>query len=228
MMVIIARFIALAIGYFCGMAAFTGDLFGKMLHVNIREQGSGNVGATNTLRALGTKFGLLALLGDCLKGVFAALLSYLILVGIAGIDMTDDEKGIIMLYAAFGAVIGHVFPAVYKFKGGKGVATTLGLVIVIFPHAIPLCFVVFVTIFLTTHYVSVGSITCAALYAIQVIVFTALDLFGYGDNTLFIERIVIAVLNAALIIWLHRANIGRLIAGNENKVYLGKNKGQKK
>ena len=221
-MVILARVIALAIGYFCGMVAFSGDIFGKMLNVNIREQGSGNVGATNTLRALGTKFGFLALLGDCLKAVIASLLAYLILVVIAGITSTPDEANIIILYAAFGAVIGHIYPALYKFKGGKGVATTLGLVIVMFPQAIPLCFVVFVTIFLTTHYVSLGSITCATLYALQVVLFTALNLFGYGDHAFKVERVVIAVLNAALIIWLHRSNIERLLAHKENKVYLSK------
>ncbi|MBO6215125.1 MAG: glycerol-3-phosphate acyltransferase, partial [Lachnospiraceae bacterium] len=119
--------------------------------------------------------------------------------------------------------IGHVFPAILKFKGGKGVATSLGLILVIFPETFWICFIAFAIIFVTTHYVSLGSITCAVLFPLQVVIFTAAGLFNY-PNAYSVEEAVIAVLIGLLVIWLHRSNIDRLLHGNENKVYLRKKK----
>jgi glycerol-3-phosphate acyltransferase PlsY len=196
------------------MVAFSGDIFGKMLNVNIREQGSGNVGATNTLRALGTKFGFLALLGDCLKAVIASLLAYLILVVIAGITSTPDEANIIILYAAFGAVIGHIYPALYKFKGGKGVATCAGLLLAVSVGSLKtfllqflLPAIIFFAIAVITKYISLASMTA----------FTSAVIIMWIFNGDLATKIVFTLL-CLFVIYRHRENIQRLLNHKENKV----------
>ena len=128
---IIARIIAVAIGYACGLFE-TGYFYGKKKGVDIRTKGSGNSGATNTLRTFGWKAGLVTCLGDILKTVAAVLAVKLIF----GRTYTEDII-LLELYAGFGAVLGHNFPFYLKFKGGKGVACTGGMVLAVFPIVAP-------------------------------------------------------------------------------------------
>ena len=149
---IIARIIAVAIGYACGLFE-TGYFYGKKKGVDIRTKGSGNSGATNTLRTFGWKAGLVTCLGDILKTVAAVLAVKLIF----GRTYTEDII-LLELYAGFGAVLGHNFPFYLKFKGGKGVACTGGMVLAVFPIVAPVSMGLFLVISAVTKYVSLGSI----------------------------------------------------------------------
>ena len=116
------RLICLVIGYVCGLFQ-TAYIYGKSKGIDIREKGSGNAGTTNTLRVFGAKAGLIVLLGDVLKCAVACLIARYFIV-----PMFPDEKYLLILYAAAGAILGHDFPFYMNFKGGKGIAATAGLI----------------------------------------------------------------------------------------------------
>ena len=210
-MVIAIRLIALVIGYFFG-AFQTGYIYGKLHGIDIREHGSGNAGATNTLRTLGFKAGVITFAGDCLKSVIAILLvTYLF-----GTDFIGDAR-VLGLYAGLGAVLGHNFPFYLKFKGGKGIACTAGVVFAVCPQAVPACLAVFVLCLWLTKYVSLGSILMATLFIIQVIEFNMLGALGLPAENI-LEYDILAIIFGVMAIWRHKANIQRLLAGTENKV----------
>ena len=210
-MVIAIRLIALVIGYFFG-AFQTGYIYGKLHGIDIREHGSGNAGATNTLRTLGMKAGVITFAGDCLKSVIAILLvTYFFGTGFAG------DARVLGLYAGLGAVLGHNFPFYLKFKGGKGIACTAGVVFAVCPQAVPACLAVFVLCLWLTKYVSLGSILMAALFIIQVVEFNMLGVLGLPAENI-LEYDILAIIFGVMAIWRHRANIERLLAGTENKV----------
>ena len=205
------RLLALAIGYLFGTFQ-TGYFYGKAHGIDIREHGSGNAGATNTLRTLGFKAGVITFAGDCLKAVGAVLL----MMHFLGNNFAGDAR-ILGLYAGLGAVLGHNYPFYLKFKGGKGIACTAGVAFAVCPEAVPVCLVVFVISFWLTKYVSLGSILMAALFIIQVIEFNWMGALGLPvENVLEFDILVIAF--GVLAIWRHKANIGRLLAGTENKI----------
>lgn len=205
------RFIALAIGYLFGTFQ-TGYFYGKTRGIDIREHGSGNAGATNTLRTLGLKAGAITFAGDCLKAVGAILL----VTHFFGNQFVGDVR-VLGLYAGLGAVLGHNFPFYLQFKGGKGIACTAGVAIAVCPEAVPVCLTVFVVCLWLTKYVSLGSILMAALFIIQVVEFNWMGALGLPvENVL--EFDVLAAIFGILAIWRHKANIGRLLAGTENKV----------
>jgi glycerol-3-phosphate acyltransferase PlsY len=208
---IAARFISLLIGYVFGLFQ-TGYLYGKSKGIDIRNSGSGNAGTTNSLRVLGWKAGLITFLGDLFKAIFAVLLVRVIFAG----SYSDGVK-VLELYAGFGAVLGHNFPFYMGFKGGKGIATTSGVILAVTPLAAPLCLVLFILAVAITRYVSLGSIIVVSLYLIQVIVFGQL---GYLNLTgaLLVEFYIVSACFTAMALWKHRANIGRLLHGTENKL----------
>ena len=210
-MVVAIRFIALAIGYVIG-AFQTGYFYGKAHGIDIREHGSGNAGATNTLRTLGWKAGVITFAGDCLKAVGSILL-VMYLFG----SQFDGDPRVLGMYAGLGAVLGHNFPFYLKFKGGKGIACTAGVAFAVCPEAVPACFAVFVICLWLTKYVSLGSILMATLFIIQVIEFNIMGVFGFSTANA-IEYSILATVFGLLAIWRHKANIGRLLAGTENKV----------
>ena len=210
-MTVVIRFIALAIGYVIG-AFQTGYFYGKAHGIDIREHGSGNAGATNTLRTLGKTAGAITFLGDCFKGVGAVLL----VTHFFGAYFSGDPR-ILGLYAGLGAVLGHNFPFYLKFKGGKGIACTAGIVFVLCPQAVPVCLATFVICFWLTRYVSLGSILMAALFMIQVIQFNIFGVLGVPAENI-LEYDILAVVFGTLAIWRHKANIGRLLNGTENKI----------
>ena len=150
-MMIVARIIALLIGYGFGLFQ-TGYLYGKSKGIDIRQQGSGNAGTTNSLRVLGWKAGIITFAGDLLKAVFAVLLVKLIFHGTYGADTKVLE-----LYAGFGTVLGHNFPCYLQFRGGKGIACTTGVILAVCPPAVICCAVGFLIIVGITRYVSVGA-----------------------------------------------------------------------
>ena len=210
-----ARVVSLLIGYIFGMFV-SGFFLGKSKHVDLREKGSGNVGTTNTARVLGLKYGAITLLCDCLKPVLASLVVWLIF----GRAYAGHIR-LLILYASFGAVLGHDFPAFMKFKGGKGVATSVGLILLCFPQAFPICAVLFFSAVGITRYVSLGSILAGVGFGAQAIVMGYLGWLSYPAGNVG-EAVVIAEIISVLVIILHRSNIARLKNGTENKFSLHK------
>jgi glycerol-3-phosphate acyltransferase PlsY len=210
-MMILARMAALAIGYICGMF-LSGYFIGKSKDVDIRTQGSGNVGTTNTMRILGVRMGAITLLGDCLKSVVAVLVVWLLFHRSLG-----DHVRLLELYGAVGAVLGHDFPVYMHFKGGKGIAASFGMLLAVFPTLLPAAIVVFAVAVGLTKYVSLGSILACLVVVIEVYAFGA---FGWLDawGSDLIEAQILLTLAAILAVFLHRSNIKRLYAGTENRL----------
>ncbi|MBQ6442389.1 MAG: glycerol-3-phosphate 1-O-acyltransferase PlsY [Lachnospiraceae bacterium] len=209
------RLSSLAIGYVLGWFA-TGYLYAKSKGVDIRTKGSGNIGMTNTLRNLGLKAGLITLLGDAGKAALAIFLSWLLFH-----QSYPDQIRLFMLYAGFGAILGHNFPLPMKFKGGKGIACTVGLIAAFAWWELPISIGLFLLALALTRYVSLGSILIVTSFFIQTLIF-ALTLRPFGNLTTgeAVELLILAALVMVLGIVRHRENIGRLIAGKENKFSL--------
>lgn len=180
--------------------------------------GSGNAGTTNTLRMYGWKAGLITLLGDVSKPVIAILLTWFLF-------HTKEPEGVrlLQLYAGLGTIIGHNHPFYMKnFKGGKGIACTGGMMIAFCPVEVPIGLSVFILTVALTKYVSLGSMLGLISFFIQTIVFGELGILNV-TTAYKTEIYVLAAIIMLMGIIRHRENIGRLLAGNENKFSL-KNK----
>lgn len=185
---------------------------GKLLYeIDIRKEGSGNAGASNTFRVLGKKAGVPVLLFDVLKGWLAANLIHFY----PESGFIDDNIILLKIALGFCAVIGHIFPLYIGFKGGKGIATLLGMVLAIHWQLAILCFIIFVFVLFLTKYISVSSIiaTCASPVLIVFV-------FKSSEEPLIFFSMLVSV----LVIITHYKNIGRLIRGEENKATLLKKK----
>ncbi len=215
MNMILARGICIIVGYCLGMFQ-TGYIYGKLHNVDIRQHGSGNAGATNTLRTLGLKAGLITFLGDLCKAILAMLLAWLLFRG-------TYPGGVMLLemYAGFGAVLGHNFPAYLKFKGGKGIACTAGFILAFYPPMAVLCLLLFIVVVAVTRYVSLGSILVMLCFFAQLVVFGEMGYLKIAPG-LKMEAYMVGVLFAVMGIWRHKANIGRLLTGTENKFSFSK------
>ncbi|MBQ8626215.1 MAG: glycerol-3-phosphate 1-O-acyltransferase PlsY [Agathobacter sp.] len=207
----VMRLAALAIGYVFGIFQ-TGFIYGKLHGVDIRQHGSGNTGATNTLRTFGWKGGVVTFIGDCMKSILAIILVKYLL----GDSFEGDIK-VLEMYAGLGAVLGHNFPFYLKFKGGKGIACTAGVAFAVCPAAVPVCLTVFLLCLALSQYVSLGSILMALLFIIQVFVFNFYGILGLADNAV-VEFNILAFVFGAMAIIRHKDNIVRLINGTENKI----------
>ncbi|MCM1282658.1 MAG: glycerol-3-phosphate 1-O-acyltransferase PlsY [Muribaculaceae bacterium] len=214
---IVVRIISLALGYVFGLFQ-TGYIYGKSRGVDIRKEGSGNAGTTNSLRVLGWKAGAVTFLGDLFKAILAVFLVWL-LFG----KRYPDAVGVLELYAGFGAVLGHNFPFYLGFKGGKGIACTSGTILAVCPLAAPICLLLFILAVAVTRYVSLGSILVVCCYLIQVIVFGQMG-FLHMPAAVLTEFYIVSGCFTLLALWQHRANIGRLIHGTENKFGMKKEK----
>lgn len=206
---IIGRIVALIIGYCFGMILM-GYLIGKSKNIDLTKVGSGNVGTTNTLRNLGLTAGFITLLWDCFKCVVAVSFVWLIF------GHFYEDPSIYMIYAGLGTVIGHDFPFYMHFKGGKGIASTLGFIIALFPMGVPIPAIIFIATVALTRYVSLGSILGVTSFAIEILLFAKFGRLSFTGTEL-IEVCIICCGVSILAIALHHANIGRLLAGNENK-----------
>ena len=211
------RIVCILIGYVFGLFQ-TSFFYGKMKGIDIREHGSGNAGTTNTIRVLGTKAGLLVLAGDILKCILAILLC-----GALYDASHPQEVYLLKLYAAAGAILGHNFPFYLHFKGGKGIAATAGLILAFHPYFIPVGVILFFGAFLTTHYVSLGSLLVYAGLMIQMVVCGQMGLF-HAPQAILNEMYNLTALLTALAYYKHRENIVRLVKGQERKTYLNKKK----
>ena len=192
--------VALALSYLSGSIPFAA-IAGRLRGVDLRKQGSGNLGATNVFRVLGWKVGLLVFLGDALKGALPVLF--------LPPRILDARDPIVWAIACgVAAIAGHVRPVFLKLRrGGKGVATAAGVFFALAPVPMAVTFAVFVVVVLATGYVSLGSMLSA-------IVLPALLLATLGPRSpLFLVSAVIAL----FVFWTHRANIGRLRRGEEHR-----------
>ncbi len=202
--------VIMVMAYFLGSIPFA-FIAGKMNGIDIRTQGSGNVGATNALRVLGPRWGFPVLFLDAAKGYLPVLFASLWFIPGDGCIL---QRIHVMMVAGIFAMVGHSFPVWLKFKGGKGVATGLGLMIGLAPPLIGIAFILFLLVVFIFRYVSLGSIVAAlSLPAFFPI------LYSMGkDRDLFIFVLGIAV----FVVYKHRSNITRLINGNESKLSLKK------
>ena len=206
----LARIISILIGYACGHF-LTGFFYGKTQHVDLRKVGSGNVGTTNTYRNLGSKAGILTLLGDVFKVVLSVLIVWFIFRGNADVNVKVLEY-----YAALGTILGHNFPIFMKFHGGKGIACTGGLMVAVCPICVPVCLTLILATVLITKYVSLGSILVCISFFIQILIFGQKGMLGLAGADL-TEVYILAAVVMVLGIARHHANIGRLLKGTENK-----------
>lgn len=205
------RIICLVIGYMFGLIQ-TGFFYGKYKKIDIREHGSGNSGATNTIRVLGWKAGLITFLGDCFKCVFAVLTAELIFLG-----SMPDALPLLGLYAGVGAVLGHNFPCYLKFKGGKGVAASVGLGIAINLPVIAIAALTFYVVMKVTRYVSVGSMALLGVFAAGVIVYDQIWGYNLATASMHYEMYALVIFLFLLTVVRHKENIKRLMNGTENK-----------
>lgn len=190
-------YIAIAvIAYLLGSISF-GMIIAKLAGgPNLREVGSKNTGATNVLRVMGVKVGFTVFVLDILKALIACI------IGRAWMGLNGA------MIAGLAVVLGHNWPCFFQFKGGKGVASTLAVMLMTFPIPAVICYIVAIGLIAATKFVSLGSITLAALFALLVIITN----FGSWLIALWVLAI------AGLLIWRHHANIGRLLRGEENKL----------
>lgn len=190
------------VAYLIGSISFAVIFSKKFGGFDVREKGSKNAGTTNVLRTVGKKAAALTLICDILKGVVAVLVAIL-----ATKIWEDSDVEILKYLAGLMAIIGHTFPVYYAFRGGKGVATSLGVLLVVNPQIGIICLVFALIIIIATRWVSLGSILAAILF--PVLTFFMVDNF-YAK--------VISILIGLLVIFNHRTNIKRLKEGTENKL----------
>ena len=197
----------LVIGYLLGSIS-TGVVLSKLFaNTDIRSQGSGNAGTTNMLRILGRRMALYTFIGDMLKGIIAVFI---------GKALVGGELGGVL--GVVGAVLGHYYPLYFGFKGGKGIATSFGSLLFVFPVQALLAFSVFLILVAVTRYVSVGSV--AAAITLPALVFLTCP-----------ENMLVCVITACIglsVIWRHRANIKRLLSHTESKLDFNTLKKKKK
>jgi acyl phosphate:glycerol-3-phosphate acyltransferase len=187
----------------------------SIFDIDIREYGSGNMGATNTFRVLGAKYGTIVMVGDMLKGIFAVALYNLLPYYLTNeLDRTN-----LMIGLGMAAVVGHIYPVWAQFRGGKGVATLFGMLLAIQPMVAVSCVGVFLLVLFLTRYVSLSSILAGVALPICV-------LWIYNEKEVFYRVFAVAV--AALVVLTHQKNIGRLLKGNESRVPILKYRDRKK
>jgi len=200
------------VSYFLGSVPF-GLIVGKLKGIDPRTAGSGNIGATNVGRLLGGKFFALVFTLDLLKGLIPMLVAAWLVHGIP-----DDAKPYLMwMLVGAGSILGHLFPLYLKFKGGKGVATSAGVLLGLWPfYTLPgvVVVVLFLVVYLITRTVSIGSIIGAAGFPLAYVAVGLAMKWPIFDKQL--PLLVFAVLVALMIVWKHRSNIQRLLSGTEN------------
>jgi len=210
------RIICIIIGYCFGLFQ-TAYIYGKMNGIDIRTVGSGNAGTTNALRVLGKKAGLIVFLGDVAKTV-AAVIIVRFLFG----PSYPDSIYMLMLYTAAGVILGHNYPFYLGFKGGKGIAATAGLIAALGPWFILVEGLVFIIVFSTTHYVSLGSLLVYVALMIHLVLFGQNGLLPGMTQPALNEMYIVAFFLLVMAFWRHRSNIKKLIEGTERKTYISK------
>lgn len=198
------RLICIVIGYIFGLIQ-SGYLYGKANHMDIRQYGSGNAGTTNTLRVLGKKAGYITYLGDALKAIIAILLVKYLVYGHLLVPALSFQ--LLLAYTGLGVALGHNYPFYLKFKGGKGIAVTSGVMLALDLRIGLIGIIGFLIIFFITRYVSVGSLYMSLAFPVCVLILYPGEWHLFGVSVIF-----------WLMAWMrHRENIKRLMNGNENR-----------
>ena len=196
------------------LASLTGYLLGSLPNgflisasrgIDIRTQGSGNIGATNVLRVLGKSWGYLVFSLDCLKGLLSVVFAF----WIVAYSPSSPKRELVGIAAGMACVFGHTFPIWLRFRGGKGVATSAGVLLGLMPLAVLSVLIVWVSLFKLTRYVSVASIASALSLPIFVAIYLEANLLTGASLLPF------SLLIAAMVIWRHRSNLERLLRGEE-------------
>lgn len=204
------RIVCLFIGYLCGLLQ-SGFIYSKLHHVDIRREGSGNAGSTNVLRVMGVKAGATVFFGDFLKTLIPCMVVRYVFGG------QPEVMNLMVLYTALGVILGHNYPFYMGFKGGKGIAATAGLLVAMDIRVTFVCLILFILIVAVTRYVSLGSLVVVTIFLIGMIFFGGRGDYGL-DSRYMTEFYIVSACVTGLAYWRHRANMVRLICGNENKI----------
>ena len=209
------EFLLVILAYLIGSIPTSLIVSRSQFNIDIRDYGSGNAGATNTFRVLGSRWGTFVMIMDMLKGLVAVKLALLLPYYIDNeFERTNFQIGL-----GLAAVLGHIFPIWAEFRGGKGVATLFGLIIAISPWTALSCVGVFLLVLYLTRFVSLSSILASLAFPIFILVVFNVDNIAYR---------IFAIAVALLVIMTHQKNIGRLLSGSESKVPIFKNRDKRR
>lgn len=207
--------IAIIFAYLIGSIPTALIISKKYFGIDIREYGSGNMGATNTFRVLGQKYGTIVMISDIIKGAIA--------VGLYNLFPQNVHNELyrtnLMIGFGLAAVLGHIFPIWAQFKGGKGIATLFGMILTIQPVVAASCVTVFLLVLFLTRYISLSSILAGISLPICV-------LYIYNEKEVFYRVFAVAV--SCMVVLTHQKNIGRLLKGNESRVPILKNRDRRR
>lgn len=212
MKLVLIRLILVVIGYCFGLFQ-TGYLYGKAHGIDIRTQGSGNSGATNSLRVLGKKAGVIVFLGDGFKALIPCLAVRLITA-----HYLPEYSYLFMMYTGLGVTLGHNFPFYMDFKGGKGISCMAGMSLAYDWKIALICATVFFGLAFLTRYVSISSLSMAVVLFCITLIAGQMGWLGAIPAAILTELYVVAFVIMVLSFWQHRANIQRLLNGTENKL----------
>jgi len=207
------EFLLIILAYLIGSIPTALIVSKRYFGIDIREYGSGNMGATNTFRILGSRYGTLVMVVDILKGMAAVGLFVFFPY------FNELQRTNLMMGLGVAAVLGHIFPIFANFKGGKGVATLFGMVLAVQPLIAVSCMVVFLLVLFLTRYVSLSSILAAITLPVSV-------LWIWNEHELTYR--IFAVLVAVMVLLTHQKNIGRIIRGDESRVPILKHRDKRK
>ena len=196
------------IAYAIGSVNFSVILSKKMAGFDVREKGSGNAGTTNMLRSVGKKAAAVTLICDILKGIVAIIIAIVL-----GNIFNVENKSLLVQIAGIAVVIGHTFPIFFQFKGGKGVATSLGILLMSNWQIGLICLVFALVLMVLTRMVSVGSCAAAVLFPILTLFIKDNYIVSEGNSYL-----IYSIILAVIVLFNHRANIKRILNGTENRI----------
>ena len=206
-----ATYIVVAIlAYLLGSISFSVIISKKMAGFDVREKGSGNAGSTNVLRTVGKKAAIITLICDILKGVVAILIALL-----AGRIIQGLDNALLVQIAGVFVILGHTFPVFFKFKGGKGIATSLGVLLMINWQIGLICLVFALILMILTRRVSIGSIAAAILFPVLVLFINQNYIVAESTNW---SYLIFSIIVALFVIFNHRSNIKRILNGTESKI----------
>lgn len=215
MKIFLAIVIAAALGYFLGSLNFSIIIVRIMKGKDIRKMGSRNAGLTNTYRCCGPACAVLTLIGDLCKGICAVSLARMIAIALNAGLMPDNNANYIGYIAGFFAIIGHIFPIYYNFRGGKGVLVGVSSFLVIEPRVFLALIIIFAVMLALSKYVSVSSIIATAYCPLAILLMSlVVDGCSWGRSLLYTA---LSIPMAAVVIFMHRTNIERLKNGTESK-----------
>lgn len=210
-----ATYIVVAIlAYLLGSISFSVIISKKMAGFDVREKGSGNAGSTNVLRTVGKKAAIITLICDILKGVVAILIALL-----AGRIIQGLDNALLVQIAGVFVILGHTFPVFFRFKGGKGIATSLGVLLIINWQIGLICLVFALILMILTRRVSIGSIAAAILFPVLVLFINQNYIVAESTNW---SYLIFSIIVALFVIFNHRSNIKRILNGTESKISLKK------